>query len=70
VGSEGTYEVGVFRQLDGGFPSLRDSGHTAVEGHDVVLLPNLSMANLEPGRYWLGLRQDESDWAFYRLVVE
>jgi len=70
VGSEGYYEAGLFRQAAEGTPLLRDSGHTNLDDRNVVLVLKLNLANLEPRRYWLGLRQDGSDWAFYPLFVE
>jgi hypothetical protein len=70
VGSEGTYEAGLFRRVAQGAPLLRDSGHTNLEDHDVVLVLKLRLAGLDPGRYWLGLRQGNSDWAFFPLSVD
>lgn len=70
VGSEGAYEAGLFRQVAQGTPLLRDSGHTNLEDHNVVLVLKFSLADLEPGSYWLGLRRDGSDWAFFPLSVE
>jgi hypothetical protein len=70
VGSEGHYEAGLFRQMAQGTPLLRDSGHTDLEDHNVVLVLKLNLAGLKPRGYWLGLRQDGSDWVFYPLHIE
>lgn len=70
VGSEGSYEAGIFRQPGQGTPLLHASGHTNLEDHDVVLVLQLRLTTLQAGRYWLGFHQVGSDWAFFPLSVE
>ena len=70
VGSTGTYEASLFREAAQGAPLRHDFEQINIEDHNAVLVLNLSFAGLEAGRYWLGLRQGDSDWAFFPLSVE
>ena len=70
VGSEGTYEAGLFRQAAQETPLQHDSGQINIEDHNSVLVLKLRFPGLEAGRYWLGLRQGDSEWTFFPLSVE
>jgi hypothetical protein len=70
VGSKGTYEAGLFRQPTRGAQLQHDLGQINIEDHNAVLVLKLSFAGLGVGRYWLGVRQGDSEWAFFPLSVE
>lgn len=69
IGSEGKYECQILRTGQT-VPLLRASGEALLENHDVVLNLPVELGSLTPGRYFLALRRESSEWAHYPLNLE
>ena len=62
------YEAGIFSLTSRLAPIRAASGHANVENQDVVLTVPLSLKDLKPGAYLLGIRHG-SEWAEYTINV-
>ena len=70
VGSaDGAYEVGVFEQAGSTTPIVTGLAQTSVENGDLVLRVPLSLKSVRRGLYSLGIRHENSEWAYYSLTV-
>lgn len=70
VGSaDGAYEVGVFEQGGSNAPIVTGSAQTSVENNDLILRVPLSLQNVRPGSYSLGIRRGNSEWAYYPVRI-
>jgi hypothetical protein len=69
VGSEpGTYEVQFLKDIDK--PLLNASGRATVKNGITVVRTKLDLSRMNPGSYFIGLRQRPSDWTFYPVAVQ
>lgn len=71
VGSTGgNYEVGLFSPAAPLTPILLVSGRSTVESGDVAVAVSISLKELRPGPYLLGLRYGSSNWKEYAITIK
>ena len=71
VGSTGgNYEVGVFSPAAPLTPILLDSGRSTVESGDLAVAVSISLKELRPGPYLLGLRYGSLSWKQYAITIK
>lgn len=69
IGSEeGEYEVAVLRSA-GEPPLVSGRSQAELKRQNVVLQAGLDLSNVEPGRYYCGLRRGEFRWSYYGIEV-
>ena len=69
IGSEGKYEFQIQPDRQGQ-TVVRGSGNTRIEAHTVVLNLRVDLRSLQPGRYSLALRREQSEWADYSIDLQ
>lgn len=69
IGSEeGEYEVSVLPSSEEP-PIVTAQAQAGLANQNVTLQARLDLSNVEPGRYYWGLRRGEFPWAFYGIEV-
>jgi hypothetical protein len=64
---EGNDEVALLSET--GAPVLGSSGTARSKGQGVVLKVDLDVSRVQPGQYFLGLRQPGAEWTRYPVRV-
>ncbi|GEM_PF-5134690 len=68
-GSEGSYEFELLG-YDRSVAVVRGAAQTTVEKDQVILNLSARLAHLNPGKYSLALRHDDSPWEYYPVAIE
>jgi hypothetical protein len=70
AGSEGAYDVEVVSTDISHSPLLDASGHAYPQRDSVDLEIKLNISGFSPGKYFLALRRNSSDWEYYPIKIE
>ena len=67
---EGHYEIGMFSLRDQTSPILSTAASATRESDSLVLEASLDVRNIGPGPYLLGIRHNQSEWAYYSIRID
>jgi len=66
----GQYEIAVFNPVDRAYPLIITSASSTRENDSLVLEASVVVSNLQSGPYLLGIRHDNSEWAYYAIRID
>lgn len=66
----GEYEIAVFNPVDRTSPLITRSASSSRENNSLVLEASVFVSNLQSGPYLLGIRHDNSEWAYYAIRID
>jgi hypothetical protein len=67
---EGQYEIAVFNPVDWTSPLITRPASSTRENDSLVLEAPVVVSNLQSGPYLLGIRHDNSEWAYYAMRID
>ena len=66
----GEYEIAVFNPVDRTSPLITRPASTTRENDSLVLGASIVVSKLQSGPYLLGIRHDNSEWAYYAIRID
>ena len=67
---EGHYEIALFNAMDRTSPLITRSASSSRENDSLMLEGSVFVSNLQSGPYLLGIRHDNTEWAYYAIRID